>query len=64
MPRDLPLGNGDFLVTFDSLYQLRVIYYPNVGEENDTVGAPLRCGGWVHGQVAVTGDDDGYRDVT
>src|SRR5438270_119290 len=52
MPRDLPLGNGDFLVTFDSRYQLRDIYYPNVGQENHTVGEPSRFGLWVDGELA------------
>ncbi len=49
MPRDLPLGNGDFLVTFDSSYQLRDVYYPFVGMENHTVGEPCRFGVWVDG---------------
>jgi GH15 family glucan-1,4-alpha-glucosidase len=52
MPRDLPLGNGDFLVTFDATYQLRDIYYPNVGLENHTVGEPCRFGVWVDGKYS------------
>src|SRR2546427_464225 len=64
MPRDLPLGNGDFLVTFDSRYQLRDIYYPNVGQENHTVGEPSRFGLWVDGQFAWTGDDGWDRHIT
>src|SRR5207302_1432318 len=64
MPRDLPLGNGDFLVTFDSRYQLRDIYYPNVGQENHTVGEPSRFGVWVDGQFAWTGDDGWDRRIT
>jgi len=44
LPRDLPLGNGDFLVTFDGEYQLRDVYYPNVGQENHTVGEACRSG--------------------
>src|SRR5438309_603645 len=64
MPRDLPLGNGDFLVTFDSRYQLRDIYYPNVGQENHTVGEPSRFGVWVDGQFAWTGDDGWDRHIT
>jgi glucoamylase len=34
--RDLPIGNGSLLVTFDRNYQLRDIYYPRVGQENHT----------------------------
>ncbi len=57
MPRDLPLGNGDFLVTFDAHYQLRDIYYPHVGQENHTVGSPCRFGVWVDGKFSWIGDD-------
>src|SRR5205814_5186317 len=64
MPRDLPLGNGDFLVTFDSRYQLRDIYCPNVGQENHTVGDPSRFGLWVDGVFAWTGDDGWDRHIT
>jgi len=52
VPRDLPLGNGDYLVTFDSTYTLRDIYYPNVGLENHTTGEPCRFGIWVDGQFS------------
>jgi len=57
LPRDLPLGNGDFLVTFDARYQLRDIYYPHVGQENHTVGSPCRFGVWVDGKFSWIGDD-------
>jgi len=57
LPRDLPLGNGDFLVTFDARYQLRDIFYPHVGQENHTVGAPCRFGLWVDGRFTWVGDD-------
>src|SRR6266542_4082851 len=63
MPRDLPLGNGDLLVTFDAHYQLRDIYYPNVGLENHTTGGPCRFGVWVDGRFAWTGDDGWERDL-
>src|SRR2546428_3090335 len=64
MPRDLPLGNGDYLVTFDSRYQLRDIYFPNVGQENHTVGDPSRFGLWVDGSFGRTGDDGWDRTIT
>ena len=63
MPRDLPLGNGDLLVTFDSRYQLRDIYYRQVGLENHTGGEPCRFGIWADGKFAWTGDDGWERDL-
>src|SRR5258708_39908232 len=63
MPRDLPLGNGDLLVTFDSRYQLRDIYFPQVGLENHTGGEPCRFGVWADGVFAWTGDDGWERDL-
>jgi GH15 family glucan-1,4-alpha-glucosidase len=63
MPRDLPLGNGDFLVTFDSRYQLRDIFFPNVGLENHTVGEPSRFGLWIDGEFAWSGDDGWDRRI-
>ena len=44
MPRDIPVGNGSMLVTFDLEYQIRDIYYPYVGKENHTIGHPLQDG--------------------
>lgn len=34
MPRDLPIGNGNVLVNFDTNYNVRDLYYPFVGQEN------------------------------
>jgi GH15 family glucan-1,4-alpha-glucosidase len=50
MPRDLPLGNGTLLVNFDSAFQLRDLYYPHVGKENQSTGGPFRFGVWSEGQ--------------
>jgi len=61
MPRDLPLGNGDFLITFDSLYQLRDVYFPYVGLENHTVGDPSRFGVWADGTFSWASDDGWQR---
>ena len=44
MPRDIPVGNGQMLVTFDHHYQIRDIYYPHVGQENHAGGGPCRFG--------------------
>ena len=63
MPRDLPLGNGDYLVTFDSLYQLRDVYYPNVGQENHTVGEPCRFGVWADGKFVWISDPGWERRI-
>jgi GH15 family glucan-1,4-alpha-glucosidase len=52
VPRDLPLGNGSLLVNFDSRYQLRDVYYPHVGEQNQTLGNPGRLGVWADGAFA------------
>jgi glucoamylase len=49
MPRDIPVGNGTLLITFDQDYCLRDIYYPFVGKENHTGGHKFRLGVWVDG---------------
>ncbi|HET8568689.1 MAG TPA: glycoside hydrolase family 15 protein [Candidatus Limnocylindria bacterium] len=61
MPRDLPLGNGSFLVTFDARYQLRDLYFPFVGMEDHTVGAPCRFGLSVDGTFTWVADDGWER---
>ena len=63
MPRDLPLGNGTLLVNFDSTYTLRDIYYPYVGNENQTLGHRNRMGVWAEGQFAWVGDDGWARSL-
>jgi oligosaccharide amylase len=44
MPRDIPVGNGQLLVTFDHQYQLRDLYFPHVGQENHAGAGPCRFG--------------------
>ena len=44
--RDIPVGNGSLLVTFDDKYQIRAVYFPRVGQENHTEGFPFRFGIW------------------
>ena len=44
MARDIPVGNGSLLVTFDSDYRVWDIYFPHVGQENHTGGHPCRFG--------------------
>lgn len=52
MPRDIPIGNGNLLITFDSRYTLRDVYFPYVGLENHTRGQACRFGVWVDGQIS------------
>src|SRR5256885_17038388 len=44
MPRDIPVGNGRLLVTFDNRYQIRDVYFPHVGQENHAGAGPCRFG--------------------
>lgn len=59
MARDIPIGNGSLLVSFDGQYHIRDIYYPHVGDENHTDGHPFRLGVWVDGQFSWV--HDGWR---
>ena len=52
MPRDIPVGNGRLLVTFDHQYQLRDIYFPHVGQENHAGAGP--CHQWAKGLAWMT----------
>ena len=49
MPRDLPIGNGNLLINFDTDYNIRDIYYPRVGHENHAEACISRTGIWVDG---------------
>ncbi|MEQ9452996.1 MAG: glycoside hydrolase family 15 protein [Phycisphaeraceae bacterium] len=46
MPRDIPVGNGQLLVTFDHHYRIRDLYYPHVGQENHGAGGACGFGVW------------------
>jgi GH15 family glucan-1,4-alpha-glucosidase len=63
MPRDIPVGNGELLVTFDDCYQIRDIFYPRVGMPNHTAGHVQRFGVWADGAFAWIGDDGWARDM-
>jgi GH15 family glucan-1,4-alpha-glucosidase len=52
MARNIPIGNGELLVTFDALYRVRDIYYPRVGQPNHTEGHVQRFGVWADGAFA------------
>ncbi len=63
MPRDIPVGNGSMLVTFDRVYQLRDIYFPYVGSENHCPGEICRTGVWVEGAFAWFADPAWHRTI-
>ena len=63
MPRDLPLGNGALLVTFDGTYQLRDLYWPYVGLENHTDGHVFHVGVWVDGLFTWLDDPRWRREL-
>ncbi len=63
MPRNLAIGNGRLLVTFDATYTMRDFYYPHVGRENHTIGVPCRMGVWVEGQFAWLTDSGWVREI-
>ena len=57
MPRDIPVGNGSLLVTFDRYYRIRDFYFPHVGQENHNQGSISRFGVWCDGQFSWIGPD-------
>lgn len=63
MPRNIPVGNGEMLVTFDDLYRIRDIYYPRVGMPNHTDGHVQRFGIWADGRFAWIEDGGWKREL-
>lgn len=61
--RDIPVGNGSLLVTFDDKYQIRDVYFPHVGQENHTEGFPFRFGVWADGEFSWIYEDDWQRTL-
>src|SRR3954471_20370693 len=61
--RDIPVGNGSFLVNFDDKYQIRDIYFPHVGQENHTEGFPFRFGVWADDRFSWVFSDDWQREL-
>ena len=61
MPRDVPVGNGQMLVTFDKHYRLRDLYFPHVGQENHAGAAPCRFGVWAELPASVRRGDERRR---
>jgi len=56
MPRDLPIGNGNLMINFDREYNIRDVYYPHVGQDNQTVGDVSFFGVWCDGRFAWIGN--------
>src|ERR1043166_7492872 len=56
MPRDLPIGNGNLMINFDHEYNIRDVYYPHVGQDNQTVGDVSFFGVFCDGHFAWIGD--------
>ena len=56
MPRDLPIGNGNLMINFDQEYNIRDVYYPHVGQDNQTVGDVSFFGVWCDGKFAWIGN--------
>ena len=63
MPRDIPVGNGDMLVTFDSRYCIRDFYFPHVGQENHAGTRPFHFGIWVEGKLIWVHEDEWTRSI-
>ena len=57
MPKDIPVSNGNLLFNFDSDYQIRDVYFPFIGRENHSKGAPFRFGVWVDGRCSWMGPE-------
>ena len=61
--RDIPVGNGSLLVTFDDKYQIRDVYFPHVGQENHSEGFPFRFGVWADGEFSWIHENDWKREL-
>ncbi len=63
MPRDIPVGNGTFLIAFNKMYEISDIYYPHVGMENHCSGNSFRFGVWVDGEFSWVRNGDWSRHL-
>ena len=60
MPRSLVIGNGSTLIGFDANYTVRDIYFPRVGDANQTMGNMCHTGFFVDGRFAWL-EDGGWQ---
>ncbi|NMP24138.1 hypothetical protein [Sulfobacillus harzensis] len=63
MARDLPIGNGSLLVSFDQQYCIRDCYFPLVGQENHTAGHRFYLGVWTQGLFSWVSDESWERQL-
>jgi glucoamylase len=63
MPQDLPLGNGNLQINFDSAYRIVDLYCPYVGQDNHGVGHPFRVGLWLDGEFSWTESPEWVREL-
>lgn len=63
MPRDIPVANGSLLVNFDDQCQLRDLYWPRVGQENQAEGEPSRFGVRVDSPFSWVSDENWDRSL-
>lgn len=63
MPRDIPVGNGSLLITFDDHYQVRDLYFPHVGRHNHTGGHIQHFGIWADGEFAWVDHESWTREL-
>ncbi|TMC12655.1 MAG: glycoside hydrolase family 15 protein [Chloroflexi bacterium] len=63
MPRSFVIGNGNLLVGYDANYDVRDLFFPYVGMENQTVGNVCRTGFWIDGKFAWVGDPAWKRQI-
>src|SRR5579885_267799 len=56
MPRDIPVGNGNYSILFDQQYRISDIFYPRVGMENHALGHPFRFGAFAEGMFSWLSD--------
>jgi len=52
VPRSLVIGNGNVLVGFDANYSVRDMYFPRVGDANQTMGNVCRTGFFIDGKFS------------
>ncbi len=57
MPKDIPVGNGNLLLNFDSDYRIRDVYFPYIGQEDHSKGHIFRFGIWVDGRFSWMGPE-------
>jgi GH15 family glucan-1,4-alpha-glucosidase len=63
VPRSLVIGNGNVLVGFDATYSVRDLYFPRVGDANQTMGNVCRTGFFIDGKFAWLDDSAWDRQL-